>query len=89
MTPKSIISADFKEITSIEIKCEECNGMLTVPVSKENVPVSQSCPGCNKQLWGMEDSAIFNNLRDLVLALSHWQRREKSKFALGFTLPMP
>lgn len=86
MTPKSIISIDLKEITSFEIRCD-CGGMITLPVAKENVPVSQSCPGCNKQLWGREDSAVFNNLRDLLLGLSHWQRREETKFTMGFTLP--
>src|ERR1022692_3898130 len=78
MTPKSVISIDFKEIESIEIRCESCKGMLTLPVTKENVQPSQSCPGCNKQLWGLEDSDIFNNLHDLVIGLSYWQRRKKA-----------
>jgi len=87
MTPKNLISIDFREITSVEITCTECGGMMTLPVAKENIPVSQSCPGCNKPLWTTADSAVFNNLRDLVFGLSHWQRREENRFRLGFSLP--
>ncbi len=89
MTPKTLISIDLKELAAIEIRCSSCGGMLTIPVVKESVNPSQSCPGCNTLLWGIGDSGIFNTLRDLTLALSFWQRTEEKRFALGFSLPMP
>jgi hypothetical protein len=87
MSPKNLISVDFREIASVEIKCSDCGGMITLPVEKENVPASQSCPGCNKPLWATTDSAVFNNLRDLAFGLSHWQQREEKRFTIGFSLP--
>lgn len=88
MTPKHLISVDLKEIPSLEVHCGNCRSMLTLPIMRENVPASQLCPGCNQPLWGREDSSIFNNLRDLVIGLSHWQRREGAKFALVFSIPL-
>lgn len=88
MTPKTTIGVDFRELTSIELKCTNCGAGITIPIRAEYNAASLSCPGCNTHWWGEGRSGLFMNVRDLCQSISNWQRRDDGPFTIGFTLPI-
>jgi hypothetical protein len=87
MTPKSIISADFNELRTIEVRCR-CSTVICMSLTADPVNVF-ACPSCHFQLWGPDDNPSFNLVSNLIGALAAWKARDKSGksgFTLGFTL---
>jgi len=82
MTPKSVIEIDFQEIGAIDIRCTkpQCGGAVTIPVRAANTPLVLACPGCNEFWWNDGRGPLYDKVKNLVTALSEWQRREEKPF---------
>ena len=86
MTPKSVLSVDFKEINAVEIRCA-CGSLTTLPLPLNALPEHFACMSCNKTLWfANEEGGAFSKVQSLVRGLSLWKQVEKAPFTLGFSL---
>jgi len=91
MTPKTVLSVDLTEIGSLEIRCH-CSAVTSLPVAGGEPSNVFTCPSCGVQLWGEKDNPAYNLVRDLMLALGEWNKRQKTGktgFRIGFTLDAP
>src|SRR5947207_10322529 len=83
MTPHQIVRVDFTEIKSIEVTCQNCGAMFTLPLPKETLSHRQDCASCNKRLW---EDATFLEVLGVFRSLSAWNARAERTCRLGFSL---
>jgi hypothetical protein len=87
MTPRQIIHVDFTEITTIEIACNKCKSVSSVPIPAPYLTEELRCCGCNSLLWGRGVQEAGSTVRQLIDVLATWKQfHSKTTFTLGFSL---
>ncbi len=86
MTPRHVVTIDFKEIKAVDIRCN-CGSLISIRLPKMNLAEHLSCPGCNTMFWyAQEDGSPHPKVQALVRNLSNWQQVERVPFTLEFSL---
>ena len=91
MTPRTVTTVDFREIKAIEVRCNVCNSIASLPLSRQKLPSQVNCVGCGAMLWrtdGMNASSTpgYLALLGLLRVLHPWQIEKDAPFTLQFTL---
>lgn len=90
MTPRTITTIDFREITSIEIRCK-CGAIVTLPLPKFGLQDGLACPGCHEVLWRINvaiggPTEGGSEVMNLMRSISDWQQVQRAPFTLQFSL---
>ena len=87
MTPIHKISADFKELNALEIRCADpkCGAVLSIPIV-DHLDKNANCLGCRRRLWDGEDDKSYQRASGLMSLLYQWKLQEDTRFSLGFSL---
>ena len=87
MTPVHRISANFKELSALEIRCADpkCGAVFSIPLV-DHLDKDANCLGCRRRLWGGEDDKSYQRASGLMSMLYQWKLREDTLFMLGFSL---
>jgi hypothetical protein len=87
MTAQSLLRIDLTEILALEITCNKCSAMLSIPLPKQDVSQSWNCLSCNTRLWDGEQDKVYLRLLGIMRSLSNWKEwPESKKFNIGFSL---
>jgi hypothetical protein len=90
MTAQSLLRIDITEIPAIEITCNKCSAMLSIPLPKQDVSESWNCLSCNTRLWHGEQDKVYLRLLGIMRSLSNWKEWQAPKnFSIGFSLTHP
>lgn len=90
MTPKHVITTSFSEIKKIEITCNKCEAILSLPIpldeGRKFPPDSYACVGCNTLLWdGLYDER-YKSVLGITRQLVNWHMLKSPEFNLSFSL---
>lgn len=87
MMVQNILRIDLTEIPALEITCEKCGAMLSIPFPKQDVSQHWECLGCNTRLWDGEQDQAYVRLLGIVRSLNNWkQLQPPRKFNIGVSL---
>ena len=78
------------EIKALEIRCNKCGGLVSVPVQREN-PYPFNCPSCGEELTKGTMHAPSIVFVQLLKQLRNWGNIDKQDeaFQITFTLTSP
>jgi hypothetical protein len=84
LTPKRLISIDFREIPAVELTCK-CGGVMSIPLRLVLPPLRElKCPGCYEELW--RDEYLYRTVNALIGVLRDWKKIDHKEFGLGFSV---
>ena len=88
MTPKSALSINFAEISTLEVRCSECTGIIVfpLPLPKQFLQKHLDCPSCGRRLWEDANDQTYISVSELARVLSNLKIHPFRTVALGFTL---
>jgi hypothetical protein len=87
MTPIRRISADFKELSALEVRCAnlKCGAVFSIPIVY-HLDENANCLGCRRRLWNGQGDKSYQRASGLMSMLYQWKLQEDILFSLGFSL---
>lgn len=86
MTPKEVLTIDIAEVKVLEVECSHCGAMFTLPLPKDNLPITVQCRGCEGFLWRDKNDTRRDALQQVVRSLSDWQQAKDKTFKVSFSI---
>lgn len=86
MVKKHTLTVSVSEIKTLELRCNNCAGMVSLPLGYQ-VADFIKCPGCGQTL--MEGGDRYSALFKLCGAFVQWNRFQDLPLDLTFTVDLP
>ncbi len=87
MALRQTIVVDIGEISAVEIRCNQCQGVICFPLSGK-ILSGICCPGCSQELLAPNSQAAFA-VQGFLNSLQNWRAAAPEACSATFSIDFP